>query len=231
MVKESEKDHLIRNSAWVNWHRNELWVDFHKRANFVLDNMIYVYVKKGEDFKDIEILLQKASQCREPYYDLYTDSDRDYIAYKQLKKELLLSKGLLIISSIGNVGSNKQDVYEELLWLKNNQIETVIADYPSTHIFNNPSDNLLALSVIADVYASLLDNKTFNVRSTVAATTGRRKISFPPNWEKLYEQWDRREISTKEFIKQSGLKKGTFYNLVNEYREIQAINQNSHNVV
>lgn len=35
--------------------------------------------------------------------------------------------------------------------------------------------NELALSVILDVYASLLDNKTFDIRSAVAATTGRKK--------------------------------------------------------
>ena len=49
---------------------------------------IYVYIKKGEDIKNIDELLQKASHTREPYYDLYTDSDRDYIAYNQLKKSI-----------------------------------------------------------------------------------------------------------------------------------------------
>lgn len=51
-----------------------------------MNDKIYVYIKKGEDIKNIEELLQKASHTREPYYDLYTDSDRDYIAYNQLKK-------------------------------------------------------------------------------------------------------------------------------------------------
>ena len=37
-------------------------------------------MKKGEDMGLINLLLEKASHGREPYYDLYTDSDRDYIA-------------------------------------------------------------------------------------------------------------------------------------------------------
>ena len=192
-----------------------------------MNDKIYVYIKKGEDIKNIEELLQKASHTREPYYDLYTDSNRDYIAYNQLKKAIQKEKGLLIISSINNIGSNKQDVYEELLWLKNNKIETIFSDYPATHIFDNPIANELAISVIIDVYASLLENKTFDIRSSIAAATGRKKINFPENWESLYAAWDIGEITAKEFMDKSGLKKGTFYNLVNEYKEILEINKDT----
>ena len=92
-----------------------------------------------------------------------------------LKRDNIQEKGLLIISSINNIGSNKKDVFAELTWLKNNHIETIFADYPATQIFDNPMANELALSVILDVYASLLNNKTFDIRSAVAATTGRKK--------------------------------------------------------
>ena len=132
-----------------------------------------------------------------------------------------------MISSINNIGSNKQEVYEQLLWLKTNKIVTIFADYPATHIFDNPASNQLAISVIIDVYSSLLGNKTFDIRSAMAATTGRKKISFPDNWENLYVAWDNGEISAKEFMDKSGLKKGTFYNLVNEYKEILEINKNT----
>lgn len=195
-----------------------------------MNNKIYVYIKKGEDIKLIESLLQKAALGREPYYDLYTDSNRDYIAFNQLKRDIIKMKGLLIISSINNIGSNKQDVFEQLLWLKSNKIETIFADYPTTYIFNNPNANELAISVIIDVYASLLKNKTFDIRSTIAATTGRKKIAFPNNWDELYNSWDNGEITAKEFMDKSGLKKGTFYNLVNEYKEILEINNHTMNI-
>ena len=192
-----------------------------------MNDKIYVYMKKGEDLSLINFLLEKASHGHEPYYDLYTDSDRDYIAFNQLKRDIEKEKGLLIISSINNIGSNKNDVFKELAWLKNNHIETILADYPATQIFDNPAANELALSVIIDVYASLLDNKTFDIRSAVAASTGRKKISFPDNWENLYAAWDNGEITAKEFMDKSGLKKGTFYHLVNEYKELLEINKNT----
>ena len=192
-----------------------------------MNDKIYVYMKKGEDMGLINLLLEKASHGREPYYDLYTDSDRDYIAFNQLKRDIKKEKALLIISSINNIGSNKKDVFAELTWLKRNHIETIFADYPATQIFDNPMANELALSVILDVYASLLNNKTFDIRSAVAATTGRKKISFPDNWESLYAAWDNGEITAKEFMDKSGLKKGTFYHLVNEYKELLEINKNT----
>lgn len=192
-----------------------------------MKSKIYVYIKKGEDIKEIEVLLQKASQGRELYYDLYTDFNRDYIAFNQLKRDIEKKAGILIISSINNIGSNKQEVYEQLLWLKANKIETVFADYPATHIFDNPIANELALSVIIDVYASLLGNKTFDIRSAMSAATGRKKISYPENWENLYMQWDNGEITAKEFMDKTGLKKGTFYNLVNEYKETLEINKHT----
>ena len=195
-----------------------------------MNDKIYVYMKKGEDLSLINFLLEKASHGHEPYYDLYTDSDRDYIAFNQLKRDIEKEKGLLIISSINNIGSNKNDVFKELAWLKNNHIETIFADYPTTQIFDNPAANELALSVIIDVYASLLDNKTFDIRSAVAASTGRKKIGFPDNWENLYAAWDNGEINAKEFMDKSGLKKGTFYHLVNEYKELLEINKNTMSV-
>ena len=169
--------------------------------------MLFVYFM----FKNLTLFLNN--------YILYLSCvQKQYYIFKQ--RRIIYGKGLLIISSVNNIGSNKNDVFKELTWLKDHHIETIFADYPATQIFDNPMANELALNVIIDVYASLLDNKTFDIRSTMAAPTGRKKISFPSNWESLYALWDNGEISAKEFMEKSGLKKGTFYHLVNEYREL-----------
>lgn len=48
--------------------------------------------------------------------------------------------------------------------------------------------------------------------------SGRSKMSFPDGWDELYEKWEKQEISSKEFMEQSGLKKATFYNMLTEYK-------------
>lgn len=173
----------------------------------------YIYKQKGEDLEQIEKLLDYPSKT-------YIASSRDCSIYQQLKRDLEQAPGLLIISSIAAIGSNKYEVFDELLWLHDKHIATVIADLPATWIFNDPSASDLALRVILDVYKSLLDNKSFEIHPVAAAATGRRKIAFPKNWEQLYNTWNTGKITSKEFIEQSGLRKGTFYHLLLEYREL-----------
>lgn len=55
-------------------------------------------MKKGEDLSLINFLLEKATHSHEPYYDLYTDSDRDYIAFNQLKRDIEKKKDCLSLA-------------------------------------------------------------------------------------------------------------------------------------
>lgn len=48
---------------------------------------------------------------------------------------------------------------------------------------------------------------------------GRKKITFPSNWEEVYQKWKCREINGVKAREQLGLKRNTFYNLVKEYEE------------
>ena len=48
--------------------------------------------------------------------------------------------------------------------------------------------------------------------------SGRNKIAFPDEWDELYEKWENKIITSKEFMQQSGLKKATFYNMLTEYK-------------
>lgn len=47
---------------------------------------------------------------------------------------------------------------------------------------------------------------------------GRKPIDYPENWEKIYAQWEKREIIAKSAIEMLGLKKNTFYKLVRKYK-------------
>lgn len=186
---------------------------------------IYVYMKKNEPFETINALILNASHNKNDCYDLYTDVDRDSLAYKQMKKDIAKEKGILIISSIKNLGSNSKEIYNELLWFKKKELEVIFADYPATHIFDNYLANNIALNVLIDVYSTSQDNKSDNTHNKgKKAKVGRRKLNFPENWSDLYDKWEASEITAKEFMELSGLKKGTFYHLVNEYRELLEMN-------
>ena len=43
---------------------------------------------------------------------------------------------------------------------------------------------------------------------------GRKRIEKPANWQDVYSRWKQREISGAQAMKESGLKRNTFYNFV-----------------
>lgn len=49
---------------------------------------------------------------------------------------------------------------------------------------------------------------------------GRKKINFPESWDDVYPRWKSRELKGNEAMERLGLKRNTFYKLVNEYEEI-----------
>lgn len=48
---------------------------------------------------------------------------------------------------------------------------------------------------------------------------GRKRIEYPDNWKEVYDKWNSRKITAVEAMNLTGLKKNTFYNLLNEYQE------------
>ena len=74
-------------------------------------------------------------------------------------------------------------------------------------------------AVLNTILESILsDNKNVVTVSFKRANSGRNKLPFP-------DKWRNGEISSKQFIEKSGLKKATFYNLLTEYKDIQVQNE------
>lgn len=46
---------------------------------------------------------------------------------------------------------------------------------------------------------------------------GRKKITYPNNWDEVYPKWKNRELTGTKAMELMGLKRNTFYNLVKEY--------------
>lgn len=174
---------------------------------------IYMCKKENDNLTEIERILDQP-------YELYIASDHDSSIFQRLKQDIECEPGLLILSSISIIGINKHEVVDELRWLYNKHIPTVVANLPATWVWGDLAASELVLRVLIDVYSSdkfTSDDK--KVEITVSTSIGTKKVAFPENWEELYNKWSSGAITSKEFIAQSGLKKGTFFYLMNEYRE------------
>lgn len=109
---------------------------------------IYMYRKKDENLTEIEKILDQP-------YELYIALDCDSSIFQRLKQDIECEPGLLILSSISSIGVNKHEIVDELLWLYNRHIPTVVADLPATWVWGDLAASELVLRVLIDVYSSV----------------------------------------------------------------------------
>lgn len=180
---------------------------------------VWGYKKNGDNLSAFEKVLDEiripgCSQC-----EIYTDSDGTYIAWQCVEKEIGKYDGVLIIASVQDLGEDKAGVLRRLELIRSLKASLVIADYPSTHSYTDPKANRIAIDAVIDVYRSLMDNKTFDIRNAAHERGGRPRVGYPDNWAELFSAWEEGIISSKQFLGKSGLRKGTFYHMVAHYRE------------
>lgn len=140
-------------------------------------------------------------------------------------RSILNSETVLYLLSVSHLGKTKREIKNQLEWLIKNNIPFSIFDIPETMDSKTRKDADLSI-YIEYINYSLIEKE--NVKKGQAAGIqkarekgihlGREKIKYPDNWEYLYGLWENKEITAVEFMKRANLKKGTFYNLLKEYR-------------
>lgn len=144
--------------------------------------------------------------------------------YSQLKK-LLNSQTTLFIVNTSHLGKTKREIKNQIAWLINHNIPFVVMNIPDTL---NPNIRLQTNKQIYSTSLKEAEVEQINVKKAQAQgiqnakktgkKMGRTKIHYPNNWEELYNQWSNKAITAVEFMNKANLKKGTFYNLLKEYK-------------
>lgn len=142
--------------------------------------------------------------------------------YNLMKNKLIKSDKCLTIDTIKSLGKDNREIANELKWIVDNDVKLVVLDISQTKV-NGVNAGLF----LYEVYKKLADIEIDNVKKAqrigIDKTLnekkkyGRPQMEYPINWEELYSKWKQKEISSNEFIKLSGLKKPTFYNMLKKY--------------
>ena len=150
----------------------------------------------------------------------------------KLKSHLENTHDGLIIDSLHSLGKNNREISKELQWFQQNNVPLIVLDIPST-----AQGSVHPMQLLAEIYSNLAATEIHNVkekqriginrRREQNAPLGRKRIPYPANWEEAYARWERKEISVGEFMELTGLKKGTLYNLIKQYKENTAIAKNA----
>lgn len=164
--------------------------------------------------------------------DKISGRDLNRPGYQALKGPLGLRQGdTLYIKSLDRLSRKKSDIKSELMWFKEQGIRLCILDLPTSLIALTPEQawiQEMVNNILIEVMSSLAEQERDMIhqrqKEGIEAARkqgkafGRPSVRKPDNWSAVYERWNAGEITAKRAMELSGLKRGTFYNLVAKER-------------
>lgn len=147
-------------------------------------------------------------------------------AYQALRNQMLRTGDTLYVISLDRLGRNKNQIKKELEFFKVNGIRLKILDIPTTMITYPEGQEWvmdMVNNILIEVLGSMAEQERVNIRSRQAqgiaaaknkgTVFGRPKAVKPDNWDAVYTRWKNGEITAVQAMKETNLKKATFYNL------------------
>lgn len=180
---------------------------------------IYLYIKSTED---IELFDPVVDAVRSKDDEIYMSVEGRRI-FRELDAIIsdLLTDDILIVGSLSSLGLTDADIANRLDWFISHMRKLVICNYPGTYQYGlSQPVNQAVLTTILQAHLGANGN-IVQMPENRRSNSGRSKTIFPDNWEELYQRWSDEEITSKEFLTETGLKKATFYNLLAEYKSQQ----------
>ena len=172
------------------------------------------------------------------FMDKLSGKDFNRPAYRHLVYEVLSPGDLLVVKSIDRLGRNYKEIIREWQRITGEiKADIKILDMPLRDTSNHKD---LIGTLISDIVLQLLsfiaENERENIRQRqkegIAAAKrrgvkfGRPKVPYPDNFDIIYEQWRKKEITPKEAFQKANLPDYLFYKRVKRYEtELRHLNQ------
>lgn len=185
---------------------------------------IYLYAKVTDDIQYFEYVLQGIKQPFDSVF-ISTEPRRSYYELDKIK-QVMGKDDVCMITNLGSLGLNEQDIAAGLDWFIKTSHMLVIANFNTSYIWGiSQPMNQAVLQTLQQALLGKNDGRTVMIPEHRKSNAGRKPVAFPDNWEILYDEWEKKKIDSKTFLEQSGLKKATFYNLLTEYRQVLQNNE------
>ena len=182
-----------------------------------LDRQLEAFKNMGADDRDI--ITDKAS-----------GKNMERLGYQALKKSILRKGDTLVIKSLDRLSRNKLDIKTELEYFKSEDIHLKVLDLPTT-LIDLPDEQSWIFDMINNILIEVLSSIAEQERLTIRQRQregieaaklkgkhlGRKPTLYPQNWNELYTLWLKGDITAKEFMRQTGLKKSTFYRMIHTF--------------
>ena len=191
--------------------------------------MGYARVSSREQNLDRQLIeLKKYVPEENIVLDKQSGKDLDRPGYQALKGALGLRSGdTLYIKSLDRLSRNKADIKGELEWFQKNNIRLMILDLP-TSMIQVPAGQEWIIEMINNILIEVLSSIAQQERETIRArqregidaakqagkNLGRPKVQPPDNFEDVLVEWQAGRITAKEAMRQTGLKRSSFYKMI-----------------
>lgn len=185
--------------------------------------------------RQLEAFKKLGAQEREIITDKESGKDLDRPGYQALKTTILRPGDTLIIKSLDRLSRSKADIRNELQWFKENSIQLKVIDLPTT-MMELPKGQEWVFEMVNNILIEVLGTIAEQERLTIrqrqregieAAKAkgkhlGRPVMALPDNWESVIALWHTGQITAREAMRQTGLRRSTFYARAKEQRETGA---------
>ena len=188
----------------------------------------YVRVSSKDQNEDRQIIALRNQGIPEEnlFVDKQSGKDFNRPQYKRLIRRLRRDD-ILYIKSIDRLGRNYDEILQQWqLLTKQKGIDIVVLDMPL--LDTRRGKDLLGTflsDIVLQVLSFVAENERTNIRQRqaegIAAAKakgkrlGRPCVAVPENWNEIHAAWRRGEITAKAAMEQTGLKRTSFYKLVN----------------
>lgn len=183
--------------------------------------------------RQINALLDAGVDERDIVTDKASGKSLEREGYQMLKTRMLRDGDTLLIKSLDRLSRNKLQIKRELEYFQTHKIRVIILDIPTT-MAELPEEQAWVFeminTILIEVLASIAEQERLTTRQRQAEGIavakekgrhlGRPKIEFPAEWESVYTRWKSKQITAVSAMAELGLKRSSFYNLVQKWEDI-----------
>ena len=174
--------------------------------------------------RQLEAFRALGANDREIITDKESGKNLDRPGYQALKSAMLRSGDTLVVKSLDRLSRSKSDIHNELQWFKDNSIRLKVIDLPTT-MMDLPSGQEwvfeMVNNILIEVLGTIAEQERLTIRQRqregIAAAKakgkhlGRPATVLPDNWDEVIALWRSGQISAKEAMRRTGVKRTHFY--------------------
>ena len=152
--------------------------------------------------RQIEAFLALGAEERQIITDKKSGKNLEREGYQALKNVMLRQGDTLVVKSLDRLSRNKADIKNELQYFKEHGIRLKVIDLPTT-MMNLPEGQEWVFEMVNNILIEVLGTIAEQERETIrkrqaegieaarknGKKLGRPAITFPQNWEQVYELW------------------------------------------